>query len=566
MARVLRSLVLFASIALLMASFVRAGADSPLTKAARADDMTSVRKLIESRADVNAQAGDGSTALLWAAHNLNADMVRALLAAGAKPDVANNFGVTPLLEASRVGDVVTMELLLKAGADPKRTHTEGETPLMAVARSGNAAGVKLLLDRGVDVNAADTYLKQTALMWAAAEGNTEAVEVLLKAGADPNIKAHVSTLTSGGRGGNSDHPTGGFTALMFAARHGQDDTLRALAKGGADLNLRNADNATAMIIAIYNYRFDTGALLADLGADVNDGSLVVAVVMRQSVTDQFAFDGSRLRPNHANKLSNVDLIAHLMKKGADPLKAYTGKFHSWSMPNSENISGNPFFLAVAQVDAEALRVMVENGANPNALPPAAPAAGPGGPGGPGGGGPPRGGARGAPGGGGGGPAQPAVITVMTGGARGVGRTGGPGYVGQSTNFREPGSRTGVDAAIVLVKGGANPNTKGGDGQSLLHQAVNLNNLELIKALAAAKVDFLQTNNDGLTALEMAEGKAPVGGRGGAGARGAVPMAGGAITATGGKPASAMAGPGSSGASALAGMTPDCARISPPSMT
>lgn len=549
MARVLRSMVFFASIALLIAPFIRAGADSPLTKAARADDMASVRKLIESSADVNAQAGDGSTPLLWAAHNLNTDMARALLAAGAKPDIANNFGVTPLLEASRVGDAVMMELLLKAGADPKRTHTEGETPLMAVARSGNAAGVKLLVDRGSDVNATDSYQKQTALMWAAAEGNAEVIEILLKAGADPNLKAHVNTLAGVARG-NSDHPTGGFTALMFAARHGQDDALRALAKGGADLNLRNADNATAMIIAIYNYRFDTGALLADLGADVNDGSLVVAVVMRQSVTDQFAFDGSRLRPNHANKLSNVDLIGHLMKKGADPLKPYTGKFHSWSMPNSENISGNPFFLSVAQADAEALRVMIENGANPNALPPAAPAAGPGGPGGPGG--PPRGGARGAPGGGGG-PAQPAVITAMTGGGRGVGRTGGPGYVGQSTNYREPGSRTAVDAVIVLVKGGANPNTKGADGQTLLHQAVNLNNLELIKALATAKVDFALTNNDGLTALEMAEGKAPVGGRGGAGARGAAGPGGpGAPGARGAAPGARGAVPGRGAAPPPAG--------------
>jgi len=109
---------------------------------------------------------------------------------------------------------------------------------------------------------------------------------------------------------------------------------------------------------------------------------------------------------------------------------------------------------------------------------------------------------------------------MTGGGRGVGRTGGPGYVGQSTNFREPGSRKAVDAVIVLVKGGANPNTKGTDGQTLLHLAVNQNSLELINALATAKVDFSQTNNDGLTALELAEGKAPVAGRGGAGAPGA----------------------------------------------
>ena len=37
---------------------------------------------------------------------------------------------------------------------------------------------------------------------------------------------------------------------------------------------------------------------------------------------------------------------------------------------------------------------------------------------------------------------------------------------------------------------------------------------MIRALAAAKVDFNQKNNDGFTALDVAEGKQPAGRRGG----------------------------------------------------
>ena len=56
------------------------------------------------------------------------------------------------------------------------------------------------------------------------------------------------------------------------------------------------DGASAAVVAVYNDRYDLAATLWELGADVNDGSLYVAVEMRESTTDQFAFDGSRLRP------------------------------------------------------------------------------------------------------------------------------------------------------------------------------------------------------------------------------------------------------------------------------
>src|SRR5262249_15377499 len=147
-------------------------------------------------------------------------------------------------------------------------------------------------------NAKDAFQNETALMWASAEGHADVVDALLKAGADPNVQAHITTIT---QRKNADHPTGGFTALMWAARNGNEDIVRRLVKGGADLNLKNGDGASAAMVAIYNDRFDLAAVLVDSGSDVNDGSLYTAVEMRDSTTDQFAFDGSRLRPEHPNK-------------------------------------------------------------------------------------------------------------------------------------------------------------------------------------------------------------------------------------------------------------------------
>jgi ankyrin repeat protein len=359
MARVVRLLVVILSLAILLVSIVRAAGDSPVTKAVRTGDLAGLRKLIATRADVNAISSDGSTALLWAAYHSDVDMVKALLAAGAKLEIANNYGVTPLLQASRAGDVAVMEILLKAGADPKHAHPEGETPLMAASRAGSVPGVRLLLDRGVDVNAADAFQQETALMWASAEGHVDVVDALLNAGADPNRKAHVNSLSTRK---NADHPTGGFTALMWAARNGHEAVVRRLAKGGADFNLRNGDGATASMIAIWNDRFDMAATLVGLGADANDGSLYMAVEMRDATTDQFAFDGSRLRPDNPNKMTALDLVKYLVEHGADPNKPFSGQLHSTSMPNSDRFDNTPFYRAAITADVETLKYLGTHGA------------------------------------------------------------------------------------------------------------------------------------------------------------------------------------------------------------
>jgi len=500
----------------------RAAGDSPLIKAVKANDVQAARTLIKSGANVNTKGGDGSTALLWAANNGSVELARALVGAKAAVDTPNDFGVTPLLQASRVGDAAMVDYLLRAGANPSLAHPEGETPLQAAARAGSVQAVRLLLARGADVNAAEKFQNTTALMYAAAEGHLDVVNLLLEANADPNKQGHVTALT---QRKNADHPTGGMTALMLAARNGNEAVVRALAAKGANLNLKNGDGASAAMIAIWNDRFDMAATLAELGADVNDGTLYVAVEMREATTDQFAFDGSRRRPDHPNKHTALTLMELLLKKGADPNKNFAGQFHSTSMPNSDRFDNTPFYRAALMTDAEALKVLIASGkvnfeqspsatptkpVDPDDMPPDAPAG--------------RG--RGNPNAG----RTPAMVATTAG--RGPQMTGGPAYLrdGGPIPYREPGSRKAEDAFKVIIEGGANPDAKGPDGNSLLHQVARAGNLEMIKVLAAAKVDFNQTNNDGLTALDVAEGKQPAGGRAAAAGpgrgRGGAPPAGG----------------------------------------
>jgi len=457
--------------------------------AAKAEDLPAVRKLIKEHADVKAAANDGSTALLWAAFHSDAEMTKELLAAGAAVDAANHYGVTPLLQASRNGDVEVMKALLDAGAEPTRWHAEGETPLMAASRTGRVDAVKLLLSRGSFVNAQDPFQEETALMWASAEGHLEVVKALLASGADPNLKAHVSTITERK---NADHPSGGFTALMFAVRNGHTDVAKALIQGGADLKLTNADGATATIIAIVNDRFDLAKELLDLGADPNDGALFFAVDMHDATTDMRAHDGSRLQPNHPNKLTALNLVKALVDLGADVNKPFVGALHSTTLCCGAAINSTPFYRAASAADEEVLKLMLAprtpaNAAkiewSPSEIKPKD----------------------------GKGPARPnpnvgrTPLMAAIKGGQGAPIAGGPGFtrIGPPS-FREPGSRDPLEALKLLLAAGADPNAKAADGSTPLHQAVQEEHVGMIRALAAAGGKLDAVNKDNLTPLLLAE--------------------------------------------------------------
>jgi ankyrin repeat protein len=460
-----------------------APAISAVADSARTDDLPEVRKLIKEHADVNAPANDGSSALLWAAFHSDAEMTKALLAAGAWVDTPNHYGVTPLLQASRNGDVELMRALLEAGADPTRWHPEGETPLMAASRTGRVDAVQLLLSRGSLVNAVDPFQEETALMWASAEGHVEVVKTLLAAGADPNAKAHVSTLTDRK---DADHPSGGFTALMFAARNGHADVVEALIKGGADPKLTNADGATATIVAIVNDRFDLAKELLDLGADPNDGSLYWAVDMHDATTDMRAHDGSRLQPTHANNLTALTLVKALLDLHADVNKPFVGALHSTTLCCGATVNSSPFYRAATAADVEVLKLMLAKGAQMEWSPAEIK---------------PKDGKHGRPN-----PniGKTPVMAALKGGL-GASFAAGPGFDRMvAPPFREPGSRDPLEALNLLLAAGANPNAKAPDGSTPLHQAVDEQQVAIIRALVAGGAKLDAVNKDNLTPLLLAE--------------------------------------------------------------
>ena len=71
-------------------------------------------------------------------------------------------------------------------------------------------------------------------------------------------------------------------------------------------------------------------------------------------------------------------------------------------------------------------------------------------------------------------------------------------------FRESGKRDPLEALNTLLAAGANPNVKANDGSTPLHQAVQEQQVAIIRALVAGGAKLDAVNKDNLTPLLLAE--------------------------------------------------------------
>jgi uncharacterized protein len=340
-------------------------ADLRLVEATRNQDLAAVRSLVEQHADVNTPDVDGTTPLIYAAHQNNLDLVKTLLAAGANAKAANRYRITALWEACNVGNGEMIELLLKAGADPNATVGEGETPLMTASRTGTLSGIKALLDTGANVNAQESYRGETALMWAVAENHADAAQLLIGAGADVNARStfydfKFRKVASGGT--QAVYYRGGLTPLLFAARQGAIESAQVLLGAGADVNLAEPEfGFTPLLEAIYNDHYDLAAVLVEKKARL-DGALYLAVEMRN--LDYF---GNRPRKPVTDKLDELGFIHFLLDHGADPNAVLQAKLPGRMAQGAITVppGATAFYRAARSADLAVMRLLLEKGADAN---------------------------------------------------------------------------------------------------------------------------------------------------------------------------------------------------------
>ncbi len=370
-----------ASLAVLLSASTALAADSALLIAAKAGDAAAVRTALQSKADPNAAAIDGTTALHWAVQKDAAAIVDLLLTAGAKVDAANRYGSTPLALACTNGNAAIVLRLLKGGANANATLAGGETALMTAARTGKVDVMKALLAYGADPNARETTRGQTALMWAAAENNAEAVQALVEAGAEIRARSGVQATAAANQPGQrttgvfsgavgNAAPAGGggagrpaFTAFLFTAQLGQKDAARVLLDAGVDVNETLPDGTSALVLATQNGHWEFAGFLLDYGADPNaarQGFTALHQIARIRRTNI----GFLPPPVGKGSMSSTELVEKLIEYGANVNATMTRDFRDGYRNRLNRIGATPFLLASKNVDTELMKVLVAAGADP----------------------------------------------------------------------------------------------------------------------------------------------------------------------------------------------------------
>ncbi|CAK4087938.1 unnamed protein product [Aphanomyces euteiches] len=220
--------------------------------------------LSQDHIDVNAQDGNGSTALILAAAVGNGQIIRQLLHYDGIDVNCGNF--TPLYHAAKYGQTEALEMLLNDDKiDVSVKSSYNGTAFEVAAANGHIGVLKALLD---DNMVDQTFLNEhSALLKAAALGHANVVRYLFAI----------------------DGINLGETALHFATKKGRLEIVRMLLDhDGIEVNLSNEVNESALHYASSNGYVEIARLLLERGVHINAQSktgytaLHNAIVRRKS--------------------------------------------------------------------------------------------------------------------------------------------------------------------------------------------------------------------------------------------------------------------------------------------
>src|SRR3984885_2531503 len=311
-------------------NFKTPNAGTPVLAAARTGNIDAAKALLDAGADINArETWGGQSALMWAAAQSQADMVKFLASRGAnlndhgkinqwerkviqepRPKDLNKGGFTPLHYAAREGCAACVQNLLAAGADPDSEDPDRETPLLLALENMHFDTAAVLVKGGADLDKWDLFGRSPVYMAAdvsmlPTKGNgavavipsadkLTAVDVgrmLLAAGANPNIQLKRRPPyrdVPQDRGGDGMLAQGA-TPLLRAARAGDDKFVALLLEYKALVDLPSKEGITPLMAAAgvdYGARVPRGRkrtgegvlaamdLLIKAGANVNAKSVV----------------------------------------------------------------------------------------------------------------------------------------------------------------------------------------------------------------------------------------------------------------------------------------------------
>jgi ankyrin repeat protein len=158
---------------------------------------------------------------------------------------------------------------------------------------------------------------------------------------------------------------------MFAAREGRSEVAKLLLSRGANVNALPADGASALLVATVRGHLAVAEVLLDHGADPNTTAagyspLHWAVGTWETThTADYKLESGEWAALLGLGSRKLDFVKTLLAHGADPnipLKDRLPQLGAGRVPAGPG--ARPFWLAALSGDADVMRLLVANGANP----------------------------------------------------------------------------------------------------------------------------------------------------------------------------------------------------------
>ena len=348
---------------------------TPLMLAAASGSRAAVESLIDYQAEVDArELRYGQTALMFAAAANRADAIEALLASGADPSLQTNiFDAAEREKAQR--DAYRARAEAEAAAKKAREEAEAKAREEAQAAEKETEGKAQEDDQkpeGDEEIAAEEAKPRDGE--AELKGEEEAEVALTR-----RERRKAKRLAKQGKKPEGPRPKsfgqlvgkqGGMTALLYAAREGHREAVYQLLEGGADINqIAGGDATSPLLIATINGRFDLAMELLEKGADPCLASDAGTTPLYGAINVRWAPHGFYPQPSPAQEqATHLELMRALLDSGTDPNPRLTRKVwytgYNFDQSGVDETGGTPFWRAAQAADIDAMRLLLEYGANP----------------------------------------------------------------------------------------------------------------------------------------------------------------------------------------------------------